>query len=202
MAYPTYTEVAAYLLAEGYASAAVGDAKAQRLLAAAIGEWDAMVGCVPFLAVSGTKTFDPCDIQADRRGWILDLPVMLASAPSSVLSGVSSSFAGSAFALYDDFIVPDTDAPYTQLIFLRKPLFRLEITGYWGWTTTPGEDVKDAIYALCAARFTQESRGTNGAIESSQTGLNSVRFTNTSELEITKTLRDTARRAARKYVRW
>jgi hypothetical protein len=173
MAYISYTDLATYLFDKGFVTAEVSDADAQRLLNSAIGEWEGLVGVRPFLAVSSTKVFDPRDIQADRRGWVLDLAVPISAAPTLVKSGVSTGVVGTTLAQYDDWLLPDNSAPYTQLIFRTKPFIRLEITAAWGYTDSAGIDdqVNDAIYCLASARAIEESRGRDGVISRLKTGL-------------------------------
>jgi hypothetical protein len=173
MAYISYTDLATYLFDKGFVTAEVSDADAQRLLGSAIGEWEGLVGVRPFLAVSSTKVFDPRDIQADRRGWVLDLAVPISAAPTLVKSGVSTGVVGTTLVQWDDWQLPDYTAPYTQLIFRTKPYIRLEITAAWGYTDANGIDdqVNDAIYCLASARAIEESRGRDGVISRLKTGL-------------------------------
>ena len=111
MAYITSTELGTYLFDKGFVSEELSAADETRLLNSAIGEWEGLVGCRPFLAVSSTKVFDPRDIQADRRGWVLDLAVPISAAPTLVKSGVSTGVAGTTLAQYDDWLLPDYTAP-------------------------------------------------------------------------------------------
>ena len=200
MAYPTYTEVAAYLLYEGYATAEISDAKAQRLLAAAIGEWDGLVGVVPFLAASRTQVFDPRDIQADRRGWILDLPNPIADYPTEIRSSISPTSAGEIFTLYVDYEMPAQAFPVRQIVFLTKPLNRLSVTAPFGVTTSPGTDVADAIYSLCAARFVQEGQGATGVVEMEQTGLVKAQYATSNGIDVYARLHERAQKCAQKYI--
>jgi hypothetical protein len=173
MAYISYTDLATYLYDKGFVTAEVSDADAQRLLGSAIGEWEGLVGVRPFLAVSSTKVFDPRDIQADRRGWVLDLAVPISAAPTLVKSGVSTGVVGTTLVQWDDWQLPDNSAPHTQLIFRTKPYIRLEITAAWGYTDSAGIDdqVNDAIYCLASARAIEESRGRDGITSRLKTGL-------------------------------
>ena len=197
MAYITYTDLATYLFDKGFVTAEVSDADAQRLLGSAIGEWEGLVGVKPFLAVSSTKVFDPRDIQADRRGWILDLAVPISAAPTLVKSGVSTNVAGTTLVQWDDWQLPDYTAPYTQLIFRTKPYIRLEITAAWGYTDANGIDdqVNDAIYCLASARAIEEGAGRQGAATRIKTGLIEIQ---NSESPV-QTLRKRAAEIARGY---
>jgi hypothetical protein len=197
MAYISYTDLATYLFDKGFVTAEVSDADAQRLLGSAIGEWEGLVGCRPFLAVSSTKVFDPRDIQADRRGWVLDLAVPISAAPTLVKSGVSTNVAGTTLVQWDDWQLPDNSAPYTQLIFRTKPYIRLEITAAYGYTDANGIDdqVNDAIYCLASARAIEESRGRDGVISRLKTGLIEI---STPDNPV-KTLRKRAAEIARGY---
>jgi hypothetical protein len=197
MAYISYTDLATYLFDKGFVTAEVSDADAQRLLGSAIGEWEGLVGVRPFLAVSSTKVFDPRDIQADRRGWVLDLAVPISAAPTLVKSGVSTGVAGTTLVQWDDYQLPDYTAPYTQLIFRTKPYIRLEITAAWGYTDSAGIDdqVNDALYCLASARSIEEGAGANGVATKVKTGLVEISM---SESQV-MTLRKRAAEIARGY---
>lgn len=173
MAYITSTELGTYLYNKGFVTEELSAADETRLLNSAIGEWEGLVGVKPFLAVSSTKVYDPRDIQADRRGWVLDLAVPISAAPTLVKSGVSTGVAGATLAQYDDWLLPDNSAPYTQLIFRTKPYFRLEITAAYGYTDANGIDdqVNDALYCLASARAIEEGRGRDGIVSRVKTGL-------------------------------
>jgi len=173
MAYITSTELGTYLLAKGFVTTALSVADQTRLLNTAIGEWELLVGVKPFQAVSSTKVFDVRDIQADRRGYILDLAVPLSAAPTLVKSGVYTGFAGQTMNQYDDWLLPDYSGPYNQLIFRTKPTFRLEITAPWGYMSSAniGDLVNDAIYYLATARVLEEVSGADGRISRVKTGL-------------------------------
>ena len=173
MAYITSTELGTYLLAKGFVATALSAADQTRLLNTAIGEWEKLVGVTPFQAVSSLKVFDPRDIQADRRGYILDLAVPLSAAPTLVKSGVETGNVGQTLNQYDDWLLPDYTAPYNQLIFRTKPSFRLEITAPWGYMSSAniGDLVNDAIYALASARVVEEQAGAQGNQTKVKTGL-------------------------------
>ena len=173
MAYITSTDLGTYLLAKGFVTTALSAADQTRLLNTAIGEWERLVGVVPFQAVSSTKVFDVRDIQADRRGYILDLSVPLSAAPTLVKSGVETGNVGQTLNQYDDWLLPDYTAPYNQLIFRTKPSFRLEITAPWGYMSSAniGDLVNDAIYALASARVVEEQAGAQGNQTKVKTGL-------------------------------
>jgi len=173
MAYITSTDLGTYLLAKGFVTTALSAADQTRLLNTAIGEWEKLVGVTPFQAVSSLKVFDPRDIQADRRGYILDLSVPLSAAPTLVKSGVMTGYAGQTMNQYDDWLLPDYTAPYNQLIFRTKPSFRLEITAPWGYMSSAniGDLVNDAIYALASARVVEEQAGAQGNQTKVKTGL-------------------------------
>jgi hypothetical protein len=197
MAYITSTELGTYLYDKGFVSEELSAADETRLLNSAIGEWEGLVGCRPFLAVSSTKVFDPRDIQADRRGWVLDLAVPISAAPTLVKSGVSTNVAGTTLVQWDDWQLPDYTAPYTQLIFRTKPYIRLEITAAWGYTDANGIDdqVNDAIYCLASARAIEEGAGRQGAATRIKTGLIEIQ---NSESAV-QTLRKRAAEIARGY---
>ena len=173
MAYITSTDLGTYLLAKGFVTTALSAADQTRLLNTAIGEWEKLVGVTPFQAVSSLKVFDPRDIQADRRGYILDLSVPLSAAPTLVKSGVMTGYTGATLNQYDDWLLPDYTAPYNQLIFRTKPSFRLEITAPWGYMSSAniGDLVNDAIYALASARVVEEQAGAQGNQTKVKTGL-------------------------------
>jgi len=173
MAYITSSDLGTYLLAKGFVTTALSAADQTRLLNTAIGEWERLVGVVPFQAVSSTKVFDVRDIQADRRGYILDLSVPLSAAPTLVKSGVETGIVGQTLNQYDDWLLPDYSAPYNQLIFRTKPSFRLEITAPWGYMSSAniGDLVNDAIYALASARVVEEQAGAQGNQTKVKTGL-------------------------------
>jgi hypothetical protein len=201
MAYPTASEIIAYLHDQGYSSSEISSDRATRLQAAAISEWDSYVGCVPFLAVESLKSFDPRDIQADRRGWILDLPCRIASDPSLIKSGVIDSFPGTTLELNKDYELPDSGAPYTQLVFLIRPTYRLQITALWGHTTDPSADVADAICSLCAARYTQETQGKLGIVTEEKVGMIDVKYSTTQYMDVVSRLRAYAQELAARYQR-
>ena len=173
MAYITSSDLGTYLLAKGFVTTALSAADQTRLLNTAIGEWEKLVGVTPFQAVSSLKVFDPRDIQADRRGYILDLSVPLSAAPTLVKSGVETGSVGQTMNQYDDWLLPDYTAPYNQLIFRTKPSFRLEITAPWGYMASAniGDLVNDAIYALASARVVEEQAGAQGNQTKVKTGL-------------------------------
>lgn len=173
MAYITSSDLGTYLLAKGFVTTALSAADQTRLLNTAIGEWERLVGVVPFQAVSSTKVFDVRDIQADRRGYILDLSVPLSAAPTLVKSGVETGNVGQTMNQYDDWLLPDYSAPYNQLIFRTKPSFRLEVTAPWGYMSSAniGDLVNDAIYALASARVVEEQAGAQGNQTKVKTGL-------------------------------
>lgn len=173
MAYITSSDLGTYLLAKGFVTTALSAADQTRLLNTAIGEWEKLVGVTPFQAVSSVKVFDVRDIQADRRGYILDLSVPLSAAPTLVKSGVMTGYTGQTLNQYDDWLLPDYSAPYNQLIFRTKPSFRLEITAPWGYMSSAsiGDLVNDAIYALASARVVEEQAGAQGNQTKVKTGL-------------------------------
>lgn len=173
MAYITYTELANYLVSNGFVDTAISDADATRLLNSSVGEWEMLVGVKPFLATSTTKTFDVRDIQADRRGWILDLPTPLSAVPTLVKSGVGTNNLGVTFVQWDDFEMPTGNAPWTQIIFRQKPQTRLEITGAFGYMASASIDdlVNEAICLLASARAIEEGSGKTGVASRVKTGL-------------------------------
>lgn len=173
MAYITSSDLGTYLLAKGFVTTALSAGDQTRLLNTAIGEWEKLVGVTPFQAVSSTKVFDVRDIQADRRGYVLDLSVPLSAAPTLVKSGVMTGYAGQTLNQYDDWLLPDYSAPYNQLIFRTKPSFRLEITAPWGYMSSAsiGDFVNDAIYCLASARVVEEQAGAQGNQTKIKTGL-------------------------------
>jgi len=173
MAYITYTELANYLVSNGFMDTAISDADATRLLNSSVGEWEMLVGVKPFLATSTTKTFDVRDIQADRRGWILDLPTPLSAVPTLVKSGVGTNNLGVTFVQWDDYEMPTGNAPWTQIIFRQKPQTRLEITGAFGYMASAGIDdlVNEAICLLASARAIEEGAGKTGVASRVKTGL-------------------------------
>lgn len=173
MAYITSTDLGNYLLNKGFVDTALSGADQTRLLNTAIGEWELLVGVKPFQAVSSTKVFDVRDIQADRRGYILDLAVPLSAAPTLVKSGVGTGYTGQTLIQYDDWLLPDFSGPYNQLIFRAKPSFRLEITAPWGYMSSAniGDLVNDAIYYLATARVLEEVSGKDGRVSRVKTGL-------------------------------
>lgn len=173
MAYISSSDLGTYLLAKGFVDTALSGADQTRLLNTAIGEWERLVGVVPFQAVSSTKVFDVRDIQADRRGYVLDLAVPLSAAPTLVKSGVGTGITGQTLVQYDDWLLPDYSAPYNQLIFRTKPSTRLEITAAWGYMASAsiGDLVNDAIYALASARVVEENAGAQGNQTKVKTGL-------------------------------
>lgn len=173
MAYISVTDLQEYLLAKGFVSEEVSTADATRLLAVAIGDWESLVGVRPFLAVSSVKVFDPRDIQADRRGWILDLSTPVSAVPTLVKSGVNGANVGTTLVQYDDWQLPDSSGPWTQIIFNTFPVNRLQITAPWGYTDSNGITayVNDAIYALASARCVEENAGAQGNQTKIKTGL-------------------------------
>lgn len=173
MAYITSSDLGTYLLAKGFVTTALSAGDQTRLLNTAIGEWEKLVGVTPFQAVSSTKVFDVRDIQADRRGYILDLSVPLSAAPTLVKSGVMTGYTGQTLNQYDDWLLPDYSAPYNQLIFRTKPSFRLEITAPWGYmpSASIGDPINDAILYLASARVMEENDGKQGRVSRLKTGL-------------------------------
>ncbi len=195
MAYITSTELGNYLLDKGFVDTALSGADETRLLNTAIGEWELLVGVKPFQAVSSTKVFDVRDIQADRRGYILDLAVPLSAAPTLVKSGVDTGFAGQTMNQYDDWLLPDYSGPYNQLIFRTKPTFRLEITAPWGYMSSAniGDLVNDAIYYLATARVMEENDGKQGRVSRLKTGLVEMSMPDDSSEIFRKRARDIAK---------
>lgn len=188
MAYITSTDLGNYLLNKGFVDTALSVADQTRLLNTAIGEWELLVGVKPFQAVSSTKVFDVRDIQADRRGYILDLSVPLSAAPTLVKSGVGTGYAGQTLIQYDDWVLPDFSGPYNQLIFRAKPSFRLEITAPWGYMSSAniGDLVNDAIYYLATARVLEEVSGKDGRVSRVKTGLVEMSMPDDSSAEFRK----------------
>lgn len=173
MAYLTPAELSAYLLDNGFVEEEITTATATRLLNSSIQEWERLVGVVPFLATSTTNTFDVRDVQADRRGWILDLPTPLSAVPTLVTSGVGTNNSGMTLTLWDDYEMPVGKAPWTQIIFRTKPQTRLEITGLFGYTNSAGinELVNEAICLIASAQVIEEGSGKTGVISRYKTGM-------------------------------
>jgi hypothetical protein len=173
MAYISNSELASYLLSYGFVEEELDTDTSTRYLDGAISDWERLVGVKPFLAVSSTKVYDPRDIQADRRGYILDLGTPLSAQPTLVKSGIDGASLGTTFTLYTDYLLPDNNAPYTQLIFRTYPQFRLEITGAFGYTNSAGigADVNNALYYLASARAIEELNSAGGTKSRIKTGL-------------------------------
>jgi hypothetical protein len=195
MAYITTTDLNTYLVAKGFVDDDLESADLTRLLNTAIGEWEKLVGVTPFQAVSSIKTFDVRDIQADRRGYILDLSVPLSAAPTLVKSGVETGNVGQTMNQYDDWLLPDYSAPYNQLIFRTKPSFRLEVTAPWGYMASAsiGDLVNDAIYYLATARVMEENDGKQGRVSRLKTGLIEMSMPDDSSEIFRKRARDIAK---------
>jgi hypothetical protein len=173
MAYISNSELASYLLSYGFVEEELDTDTSTRYLDGAISDWERLVGVKPFLAVSSTKVYDPRDIQADRRGYILDLGTPLSAQPTLIKSGIDGASLGTTFTLYTDYLLPDNNAPYTQLIFRTYPQFRLEITGAFGFTNSAGigADVNNALYYLASARAIEELNSAGGTKSRIKTGL-------------------------------
>lgn len=156
-----------------------------------------LVGVKPFLAVSSTKMFDPTDIQADRRGWILDLSTPLSAAPTLVKTAAGATSSGTTLVQYDDWVLPDYSAPYNQIIFFQRPIFRLNITAAWGYmdSASIGDLVNDAIYCLASARVVEEQAGAQGNQTKVKTGLVEVTLD-----DPVPTLRKRAKELARMFI--
>jgi hypothetical protein len=197
MAYITSTDLGTYLLAKGFVTTALSAADQTRLLNTAIGEWEMLVGVKPFLALSSTKMFDPTDIQADRRGWILDLSTPLSAAPTLIKTAAGATTSGTTLVQYDDWVLPDYSAPYNQIIFFQRPIFRLNITAPWGYmdSASIGDLVNDAIYCLAAARVVEEQAGAQGNQTKVKTGLVEVTLD-----DPVPTLRKRAKELARMFI--
>jgi hypothetical protein len=160
-------------LDNGFVSSAIDSATADRLLNSSIQEWERLVGVVPFLATSTMSVFDVRDIQADRRGWVLDLPTPLSAVPTLVKSGVGTATAGITYTEWVDFILPSGKAPWTQIVFKNRPQTRLEIAGAFGYMASAdiGDLVNEAICLLASARCVEEGAGKTGVISRVKTGL-------------------------------
>ena len=173
MAYISASELATYLLDNGFVDDAIGTAVANRLLNSSVQEWERLVGVVPFQASSTTIAYDVYDVQADRRGWILDLPTPLSAVPTLVKSGVETGNVGITFVQWTDFEMPTGKAPWTQIIFRNKPQTRLEITGAFGHMASSdiGDLVNEAICLLASARCIEEGAGKTGVASRVKTGL-------------------------------
>jgi hypothetical protein len=173
MAYISASELATYLLDNGFVDEAIDTAVANRLLNSSVQEWERLVGVVPFQALSTTIAYDVRDVQADRRGWILDLPTPLSAVPTLVKSGVETGNVGITFVQWTDFEMPTGKAPWTQIIFRNKPQTRLEITGAFGYMASSdiGDLVNEAICLLASARCIEEGAGKTGIASRVKTGL-------------------------------
>ncbi len=173
MAYISASELATYLLDNGFVDEAIDTAVADRLLNSSVQEWERLVGVVPFQASSTTIAYDVRDVQADRRGWILDLPTPLSAVPTLVKSGVETGNVGITFVQWTDFEMPTGKAPWTQIIFRNKPQTRLEITGAFGYMASAdiGDLVNEAICLLASARAIEEGAGKTGVASRVKTGL-------------------------------
>lgn len=173
MAYISASELATYLLDNGFVDEAIDTAVADRLLNSSVQEWERLVGVVPFQSSSTTIAYDVRDVQADRRGWILDLPTPLSSVPTLVKSGVETGNVGITFVQWTDFEMPTGKAPWTQIIFRNKPQTRLEITGAFGYMASSdiGDLVNEAICLLASARCIEEGAGKTGVASRVKTGL-------------------------------
>lgn len=173
MAYISASELATYLLGNGFIDEAIDTAVADRLLNSSVQEWERLVGVVPFQASSTTIAYDVRDTQADRRGWILDLPTPLSAVPTLVKSGVETGNVGITFVQWTDFEMPTGKAPWTQIIFRNKPQTRLEITGAFGYMASGdiGDLVNEAICLLASARCIEEGAGKVGVASRVKTGL-------------------------------
>ena len=173
MAYISASELATYLLDNGFVDEAIDNAVANRLLNSSVQEWERLVGVVPFQASSTTIAYDVRDTQADRRGWILDLPTPLSAVPTLVKSGVETGNVGITFVQWTDFEMPTGKAPWTQIIFRNKPQTRLEITGAFGYMASSdiGDLVNEAICLLASARCIEEGAGKAGVASRVKTGL-------------------------------
>ena len=173
MAYISASELATYLLSNGFVDDAIDTAVANRLLNSSVQEWERLVGVVPFQALSTTIAYDVRDVQADRRGWILDLPTPLSAVPTLVKSGVETGNVGITFVQWTDFEMPTGKAPWTQIIFRNKPQTRLEITGAFGYMASGdiGDLVNEAICLLASARCIEEGAGKTGVASRVKTGL-------------------------------
>lgn len=196
MAYITANDLAQYLEDKNFANGEVSNDDAVRLLAVAIGEWERLVGVVPFQSSSVTKTFDPRDIQSDRRGWILDLATPLSAVPTLVKSGVETGNAGQTLVQWIDWQMPDTSGPWTQIIFNTYPLNRLEITGMFGYmiSSNINAEINDALYYLASARIMEENDGKQGRVSRVKTGLVEMSMPDDSSEIFRKRARDIARK--------
>ena len=196
MAYITANDLAQYLEDKNFANGEVSNDDAVRLLAVAIGEWERLVGVVPFQSSSVTKTFDPRDIQSDRRGWILDLATPLSAVPTLVKSGVETNNAGQTLVQWTDWQMPDTSGPWTQIIFNTYPLNRLEITGLFGYmiSSNINAEINDALYYLASARIMEENDGKQGRVSRVKTGLVEMSMPDDSSEIFRKRARDIARK--------
>lgn len=196
MAYITANDLAQYLEDKNFANGEVSNDDAVRLLAVAIGEWERLVGVAPFQSSSVTKTYDPRDIQSDRRGWILDLATPLSAVPTLVKSGVETGNAGQTLVQWTDWQMPDTSGPWTQIIFNTYPLNRLEITGMFGYmiSSNINAEINDALYYLASARIMEENDGKQGRVSRVKTGLVEMSMPDDSSEIFRKRARDIARK--------
>lgn len=172
--YPTAAEFQDYCLTYDYGTP--GDLEATRIMAAAVKEWDKIVGVRHFLVSEDTTLeIHPQQIQADHRGWIWDLIEPLAELPTSIYSGATATSAGTLFTINRDYRF-EGYAPYTQIIFIQKPLDILKVTGKFGYCTEFDADVTDAVLTLGAARLVEQEQGKAGNTLEERTGLVAVKF--------------------------
>lgn len=172
--YPTYAEFQDYCATYNYGSPS--DEEATRIMAAAVKEWDKIVGVRHFLVTEDSElSIHPQQILADHRGWIWDLIEPLAELPTSIYSGATTTSAGTLFTINGQYRF-EGYAPYTQIVFIQKPLDILKITGKWGYCTSFEADVTDAVLTLGAARLIQQEQGKAGNTLEERTGLVAVKF--------------------------
>lgn len=164
--YPTADDLQTYLEGHGMTLSAALEAQLERAISGARQDLENATGRV-FLAVEGTRTFDP---PVNASG-VLDLGEDLVSLTSLSLSG-SALTEGSDFRL-ERLNGAARGLPYGMVCFNQRwcrPLAAslwnaVEIGGLWGYSETVPADVWEAILARGASRlFTHIAHGNTGGL--------------------------------------
>jgi len=171
--YPTFSDLKTYL--QGIDGAIVpSDARLGELVAAAIKEWEARSGWLPFLkdAADQTRFYNPPRCSND--GVVLDLGRGLLVITSLTVGCEWDGTGGTALTLGQDFIMQPYDGgtdekPWTGIRF-RSTQYggakSLKIVGKFGYLTDCPADVAGAIKGRAAAiGFKDSAQGVIGQIK-------------------------------------
>lgn len=161
MSYIPSGDIATFLVEEGIIPAPdyFTSSRLATLLDNAITRWEDLTGYVPFLAVAGTRYFDPPD------GCILSLNTGLVTFTSLTIAGVA--YTNATHFYLKQTISQDQDYPYDTVEF-TFPVYgvpaTIAITGSFGFTATISAEVNECIKRLAAMEALTTIAGVNGEI--------------------------------------